>query len=268
MSVNLGDYHIIAGSPAIDSANSNSIYESIVDIEGNSRVDDSNTPNMGAGVRDYDDRGAYEFQSTVVIPTATFIPASTQTPPLFTATASPTPTYPLLPPTLTHTPTLTSTATTVPGSLLIFTANADAYVRSASPNTNYGTGVSLWVDGGTAFYESYLKFTVNGLSGSVQKAVLRVYATSGTANSTTLYRADNTWTEAGVTWNNRPSRISGIVDNKGSIPANVWIEYDVTPLITGDDSYTFDIAMAISDAVSFSSREGSQLPQLVLTMGS
>jgi parallel beta-helix repeat protein len=57
-----GDFHLVAGSPAIDSANSGVSGSPISDIDGNPRVDDPATPNTGTGPRDYDDRGAYEFQ--------------------------------------------------------------------------------------------------------------------------------------------------------------------------------------------------------------
>jgi len=58
------DYHLSAGSPAIDSANSDVSGEQTTDLEGNGRADDTGTPNTGAGQRTYDDRGAYEFQGT------------------------------------------------------------------------------------------------------------------------------------------------------------------------------------------------------------
>jgi len=61
-SVVVGDYHLTALSPAIDSANSNAPNEPALDIAGNPRVDDLATPNTGAGTRLYDDRGAFEFQ--------------------------------------------------------------------------------------------------------------------------------------------------------------------------------------------------------------
>jgi parallel beta-helix repeat protein len=59
--INVGDYHLYAGSPAIDSANSGAPNEPDNDIEGHARVDDPATTNTGAGTRTYDDRGAYEF---------------------------------------------------------------------------------------------------------------------------------------------------------------------------------------------------------------
>jgi parallel beta-helix repeat protein len=58
-----GDFHLTAGSPAIDSGNSGASGQPGTDIEGNPRVDDPGTQNTGVGPRPYDDRGAYEFQS-------------------------------------------------------------------------------------------------------------------------------------------------------------------------------------------------------------
>ena len=57
-----GDFHLTAGSPAIDSANSGASGQPGADFEGHPRVDDPGTPNTGVGPRQYDDRGAYEFQ--------------------------------------------------------------------------------------------------------------------------------------------------------------------------------------------------------------
>jgi parallel beta-helix repeat protein len=56
-----GDFHLKAGSPGIDSADSGVSGAPAVDAEGNARVDDPATANSGAGPRDYDDRGALEF---------------------------------------------------------------------------------------------------------------------------------------------------------------------------------------------------------------
>ncbi len=74
MAVNIGDYHINAGSPAIDSANSDAPNEQIVDIEGNPRFDALDVLNTGTGVRTYDDRGAYEYQ-LLLLPQAITITA-------------------------------------------------------------------------------------------------------------------------------------------------------------------------------------------------
>jgi parallel beta-helix repeat protein len=65
VAVNVGDYHLSAGSPAIDSANSGAADEPATDIEGQPRVDDPATTDIGAGPRTYDDRGAYEFEPVI-----------------------------------------------------------------------------------------------------------------------------------------------------------------------------------------------------------
>lgn len=197
-----------------------------------------------------------------VTPTATFtttpLPTST-----YTSTPSPTPTNTLLP-----TATFTTTATSPAGSLLTFASNADSYVRADKPRSNFGTNNALWVDGGAAAYETYLRFPVTGVSGPVQKAVLRVYATSPTVNGVAAYGAGNNWTETTINWNTKPARTTSALDTKAPTVAGSWVEFDVTTMVTADGTYDFSLVMNNVDAVSFSSREGSQPPQLVLTLGS
>jgi parallel beta-helix repeat protein len=57
-----GDFRLLAGSPAIDSANSGAPAQPAFDVSGNGRVDDPGMPNIGTGPLSYYDRGAYEFQ--------------------------------------------------------------------------------------------------------------------------------------------------------------------------------------------------------------
>jgi parallel beta-helix repeat protein len=61
-SADSGDFHLNAGSPGIDAADSGVSGQQPIDAEGHSRVDDPATTNTGLGPRPYDDRGAYEFQ--------------------------------------------------------------------------------------------------------------------------------------------------------------------------------------------------------------
>ncbi len=72
VTVDTGDYHLTAGSPAIDSADSGAPSEPALDLDGTARIDDPATADSGAGTRSYDDRGAYEFvPSTNTAPVAT-----------------------------------------------------------------------------------------------------------------------------------------------------------------------------------------------------
>jgi parallel beta-helix repeat protein len=210
-------------------------------------------------------------QPPTFTPTDTPLPTATATtqPPTFTPTDTPLPTATATtqPPTFTPTTTFTPTPTVASSSSLAFIANADSYVRETSVNSNYGTSVQLWMDGDTgASYETYLKFSVSGIAGTIQSATLRVYSTSSTVDGPTVYATTNDWTETGVTWNTRPARTSSELDDKAAIATGVWVEYNVTTVITGDGTYSFALVSTSTDAVSFSAREGSQPPQLVLTI--
>jgi parallel beta-helix repeat protein len=56
-----GDFQLKGNSPAIDSASSSAPGQLLYDQEGTRRRDDPHVRNTGAGIRAYDDRGAYEF---------------------------------------------------------------------------------------------------------------------------------------------------------------------------------------------------------------
>lgn len=185
-----------------------------------------------------------------------------------TVEASPTPTMTETP-TTTETATLSNTQTPTSGTSLTFIAEADARVKQSSPSTNYGNATTLQVDDTSdPDLESFIRFTVAGVSGPVQNARVRLYATTnGTQNGPAIYATNPSWNETDITWNRRPARTSGAVDNKGVINPNSWVEYDVTSLVTGNGTFSFVLAGDSNDAVTFSSRQGVQPPQLVLTFG-
>ena len=159
-------------------------------------------------------------------------------------------------------------ATTTPppdSGALSFTPEADAPVQASSPNTNYATS-ALRADGGSdPDVDSYLRFSVSGLTGSVASAKLRLRATSGTADGPAVYGAGNSWTETGITWANRPSRATAAIADKGSIASGTVAEYDVTSYVNGNGTFSFDLGTGSTDGVDFYSREGSTKPQLVIT---
>jgi calcineurin-like phosphoesterase family protein len=152
-------------------------------------------------------------------------------------------------------------------STLTFNSIADAQVEERNPDTNAGTSSELNVSGANnRSLDSYLRFSVNGVSGVIQDARLRVFSTNdGTRNGPAAYATDNSWSETGITWNNRPARTGGGLDNKGSISTNTWVEYNVTSLVTGNGTFNFVLGGDSNDNVAFSSREGSNPPQLVIT---
>jgi hypothetical protein len=152
--------------------------------------------------------------------------------------------------------------------VLTFVAEADSRVPEAKPDINFGRDAVLYVDGGTTDpdIESYVRFTVTGISGAVSSAQLRVYVTDATRNGPALYTTSNTWTETGITWNNRAARTSGTLEDKGALAVSSWVDYNVTNVITGNGTYSFILATEAADLLGLSSREGSAAPQLVVTL--
>jgi hypothetical protein len=151
---------------------------------------------------------------------------------------------------------------------LTFIAEADSQVSEANPNTNYGNTTYLQVDGAAdPDVESFIRFTVNGVSGAVQGAKLRVFdSTNASNNGPAVYATGTSWTETALTWNSRPARTSDALDSKGSISTNTWVEYDVTSQVNGNGTFSFVLAADSNDAATFSSRQGSQPPQLVIAV--
>jgi hypothetical protein len=144
-------------------------------------------------------------------------------------------------------------------------AAADARVLEANPTTNYGSLSRLDVD--SPGEQSHLRFNVSGVSGAVQRATLRLFVRNGSSNGPSLYRTSAAWTEAAITWNNRPPATSGAIADVGTATAGTWSEYDLTGQVTGNGTHDFVLLPDGSDGVQYDSREGASPPQLVLEIG-
>jgi outer membrane biosynthesis protein TonB len=150
---------------------------------------------------------------------------------------------------------------------LTFPSVADARVEEANPATNFGSA-ELSVDGGAdPDVESYLRFDVVGVDSPIENATLRLWVPAGgdTADDLTVSSAPNEWAEDAIAWANRPGSTGDVLDNKAAIPAEAWVEYNVTAAITGNGSYAFVLIAPSTDDANFHSREGANPPQLVLT---
>jgi parallel beta-helix repeat protein len=68
-----GDFHLLAGSPAIDNGNASSPDWPATDAAGLARADDPSTPNTGLGAISYSDRGANEYMAAGLPPVAALV---------------------------------------------------------------------------------------------------------------------------------------------------------------------------------------------------
>jgi hypothetical protein len=173
--------------------------------------------------------------------------------------------------TSTNTPTNTPTQTPTPV-VLSFGAVADSEVRQNSGNGNFGTLNTLTVIPATGTArEGYLTFTVSGVTGPIQNATLRLFATDDTSDGPAIFMAGNGWSETGITWNNRPGRTIVPTDDKGAIAKNVPVDFNVTTLVGGDGTYTFVVAGgSTTDGSEFASRQlanAIRRPLLIITLG-
>ena len=110
-----------------------------------------------------------------------------------------------------------------------------------------------------------LRFSVSGISGSVTSARLRLFANNPSDDGPSLYRAYGAWTEAGVTWSNKPVPTGALLTKLGVVPLDNWVELDVTPAVTANGTYDFILVSGTSDGSTYHSREGTYAPQLVVT---
>jgi hypothetical protein len=143
---------------------------------------------------------------------------------------------------------------------------ADARVMQGSPNSNFGGGPVLGADK-SPVVETFIRFNVSGVSGTVTRARLRLFVTNATGNAPAVYRADPNavWSETGITWNNKPARVGGVVANLGGIKANRYVEYNVTTTVSGNGTYTFNLKAESTDGADFISKDASgNRPQLVI----
>jgi hypothetical protein len=178
----------------------------------------------------------------------------------------------------------TYTANFIPASSVTFTSTADSYVQSGtSANLNFGTTISMATKASTDplwVRETLVRFDISSFSGSVASAKLRLFC-GLSDNWNPSVQVDvkeippaNTWTETGVTWNNRPAELSPVLATLPVVGfAKKYYEWDLTSFILaqralGRTSINLKIICPVATAsrVDINSKEaGVNMPQLVLT---
>ncbi len=160
-----------------------------------------------------------------------------------------------------------------------FTANADASIDSAQPNTNLGSSSSLLVANNTGrpifTQRSLLAFPLSLPAGAViERAELQVYLDTGGGADPITVRAiqvDGRWAERAVTWNAQPT----IFDRAASTSIATrrgWYSWEVTAIAQSwltDGNSGLELRGpegALNYSRTFFSREyGEVPPRLVVT---
>src|SRR6185295_16757984 len=143
--------------------------------------------------------------------------------------------------------------------------------QSDTPTINYGSA-SQFVTDNSPVRNVYLKFAVSGVgTQTMASAKRRIYCVDPAPFGGELHRvADTGWSETGVNWNNAPPADANSLGTLGKVSASNWYEVDVTPLVTGDGTYSVRINSTSSDGAYYSAKEGTAglAPQLVVTTNS
>jgi len=155
-------------------------------------------------------------------------------------------------------------ATTQSTATYTFNPVADAYVAGDFATTNYGNSAMLKADTSPSF-QSYLRFNIGDVKGTVTKATLRLYTTSSSATGYQVKRiTDQTWEEGIITYANAPA-LGSLIGSSANFAAGNWTSVDVTSLITGNRIYDLALTTTSTVTLNFNSRDASQnQPQLII----
>jgi hypothetical protein len=155
-----------------------------------------------------------------------------------------------------------------------FLPTNDAHVNEANPTTVYGANAGLRVKNAATDLNTYIKFNVKGLYGPVQSAKIRLYVNDPGPDGgqvypvSSYYRNTSTlWLDSGLTWNNAPLISGAPLTTIGPVTLGQWVEVDVTAAVTGNGRVSFAIANNSSDVVVYSSKEGTNSPELIVITG-
>jgi hypothetical protein len=152
------------------------------------------------------------------------------------------------------------------------TATADSYVSSGATGTNFGASTLLGVDN-SPVEVTYLKFNLSAYAGRTLESAtlqLRSAGSGSTGRQNVKLVTNDTWTETGITYNNRPALGTSI----GTLgPTTTNTNYNI-PLtisgLTGELGQQLSLGMDTtnSDGLELNSKEAgiTVAPKLVLTM--
>ncbi|KAA5824805.1 DNRLRE domain-containing protein [Algibacter amylolyticus] len=159
---------------------------------------------------------------------------------------------------------------------------ADSYVRDGDyANENYGDANELINKQGNSSFtrESFLKFDLSSVSGTVVSAKLKMTAssvggTTNTGDNISLKSVNNdSWTESGIEWGNKPQENVSVVDQilKSVTASGQTAEWDLTTYVIdqleNDSIVSLHVSANSTSMIKFYSKENSNTshrPVLVL----
>ncbi|MDF2925501.1 MAG: glycosyl hydrolase family protein [Paenibacillaceae bacterium] len=148
---------------------------------------------------------------------------------------------------------------------LSFHASDDSWMWGTTSMGADSTSMTVNISHGKT---AYLKFTVSG-AGTISNAILKVKAVTGGTATIGAYAGtdNNTWTESNLAWNNRPAIGSLLESRNITFIAGTVYAFNVSSLVTGNGTYSIMLQATAGSEISFSTKEGSSAPQLMVSDG-
>ncbi|WP_158606881.1 DUF7594 domain-containing protein [Paenibacillus ginsengarvi] len=145
----------------------------------------------------------------------------------------------------------------------------DAYVRDGDyAAINYGKDGTFMVKNSSGGFhrQSFLQFDLGSIAGDLVSAKLTMYGSTNDSGGTNIDNtihavADDSWTETGLTWNNKPAYQEALATRNVGSPA--WHQFDVTAFIAaqlaGDKIASLAVIQDVTPglATSFNSKDNS-----------
>ncbi|TLM73892.1 hypothetical protein FDW81_07505 [Pseudarthrobacter sp. NamB4] len=166
----------------------------------------------------------------------------------------------------------TASASTGTSETVTLTVTADSYVSAGATGTNYGTSTIMGVDASPVEI-SYLKFDLSAYAGRTLESAtlqLRSAGSGSTGKQNIQLVTDDSWTEGGITYDNRPALGTGI----GTFgPTTTNTNYSITltaSALAGELGQQLSLGMDSSstDGLDLNSKEAGSTaaPKLILTL--
>lgn len=141
---------------------------------------------------------------------------------------------------------------------------------SSHRNENYGSERELLVDDDSGVLDALLRFDLSNINTQeISSALLRLYCINKSDSGGILGETvSSDWNENQVTWANAPVALGAPMHSLGPVETAEWYEIDVMRLFSGESKSAVSIRMTSNswDRAGYSSKEGSEPPQLVLHM--
>ncbi|MDR6549904.1 DNRLRE domain-containing protein [Paenibacillus qinlingensis] len=163
----------------------------------------------------------------------------------------------------------TASSTTLSGSTAAtLNPTDDAYVHESNPTTNYGNDTTMFLKTSSGSNRVvYVKFDLSSIS-SASSAKLRIYGSASANTTVTAYQTTDSWTEAALTWNNKPA-IGSAAGSIAMNATNAYYEIDITSYvqaqIAGDKIVSIELQESAGKYTTLNTSEnGANKPQLVI----